>query len=243
MPAQRYTVLAVEQRPEIRASWDGAFWGAVPALAVAHFRPEGSGHRPPTHAKLVYCPAGLCGIFRVHDRFVRCLHTRFQDPVCRDSCVEFFVQPRPDGGYFNFEFNCGGALLAAYILDPTRVPGGFREFKPLAAAEARHIAVASTLPPVVAPEIAAETLWHLGFFIPFGVLRAFAGELDLSGRNPWRANFFKCADDSSHPHWGAWAPVDALNFHLPRCFGTLDFQPPAAPKECDASADPGQTTG
>ncbi|MFZ2040043.1 MAG: hypothetical protein WAV08_05075, partial [Desulfobacterales bacterium] len=85
MPAQRYTVLAVEQRPEIRASWDGAFWGAVPALAVAHFRPEGSGHRPPTHAKLVYCPAGLCGIFRVRDRFVRCLHTRFQDPVCKDS--------------------------------------------------------------------------------------------------------------------------------------------------------------
>ena len=137
------------------------------------------------------------------------------------------MQPRPDGGYFNFEFNCGGALLASYILDPTRVPGGFRKFTPLSTADGDRIEVASTLPPLVPPEICAETLWHLNFFIPFSVLSTYTGGLDLSGRHPWRANFFKCADDASRPHWGAWAPVDALNFHLPHCFGWLDFHPPA----------------
>jgi hypothetical protein len=41
--------------------------------------------------------------------------------------------------------------------------------------------------------------------------------------NLWRANFYKCGDDTSHPHWAAWSPVDELNFHLPRCFGRLGF--------------------
>ena len=39
----------------------------------------------------------------------------------------------------------------------------------------------------------------------------------------WRGNFFKCAEDISHPHWAAWSPVDEFNFHLPRCFGTIQF--------------------
>ncbi|MEW6117215.1 MAG: carbohydrate-binding family 9-like protein, partial [Nitrospirota bacterium] len=40
----------------------------------------------------------------------------------------------------------------------------------------------------------------------------------------WRANFYKCGDATSHPHWASWAPVEALNFHLPHCFGTICFE-------------------
>jgi hypothetical protein len=39
----------------------------------------------------------------------------------------------------------------------------------------------------------------------------------------WRDNFYKCGDQTSHPHWASWSPVDDLNFHLPRCFGTICF--------------------
>ena len=43
---------------------------------------------------------------------------------------------------------------------------------------------------------------------------------------PWRANFYKCADRTSHPHCLTWAPVDfpVPNFHLPRSFGVLEFE-------------------
>jgi len=43
------------------------------------------------------------------------------DEVWKDSCVEFFIQPRPDAGYFNLEMNAGGAHLCCYIEDPARV--------------------------------------------------------------------------------------------------------------------------
>ena len=41
----------------------------------------------------------------------------------------------------------------------------------------------------------------------------------------WSANFYKCADKTSHPHWGSWAKVevDRPAFHLPAYFGTLEF--------------------
>ena len=42
----------------------------------------------------------------------------------------------------------------------------------------------------------------------------------------WRANFYKCADKTSHPHWLTWAEIDYPNpkFHLPDFFGRLDFE-------------------
>ena len=41
----------------------------------------------------------------------------------------------------------------------------------------------------------------------------------------WRANLYKCADDSSHPHWLTWAHVDnpTPDFHLREFFGILRF--------------------
>jgi hypothetical protein len=47
--------------------------------------------------------------------------------------------------------------------------------------------------------------------------------LTIENGNLWRANFYKCGHDTSHPHRGAWSPVDELNYHLPRCFGRLGF--------------------
>jgi hypothetical protein len=46
----------------------------------------------------------------------------------------------------------------------------------------------------------------------------------LSGRG-FAANFFKCADHSSHPHWASWSPIgEELNFHQPQTFGLLRFE-------------------
>lgn len=218
-----YTVSRAGRRPELRGLWDGPAWRRVPSLAVTCFRPEGSAHRPVTQVKLVYDRNGIYGLFQVRDTYVRCVRTRFQDAVYKDSCVEFFVQPRPESGYFNFEFNCGGALLASYITDPARVPGGFNNFVRLTDADARRLRIHHSLPAVIEPELTEEIIWTVEFFIPFALLEAHVGPVAIEKGAAWRANFYKCADDSSHPHWGAWSPVDELNFHLPRCFGTLVF--------------------
>lgn len=203
--------------------WNGPAWQAVPAVEIGFFRPEGSCHRPRTLCKLLHSPSGLHGLFKVDDRYVRCAHRGFQAEVYRDSCVEFFVQPRPGKGYFNFEFNCGGAMLASYVTDPERVDGRIKGYTPLGPESSGQVLLYHSLPDIVDPEIEEEMVWYLEFTIPFGLLEAYVGRLfDVAGQT-WRANFYKCGNDTSHPHWGAWAPLDERNFHAPANFGKIEF--------------------
>ncbi|HYN01411.1 MAG TPA: carbohydrate-binding family 9-like protein, partial [Vicinamibacteria bacterium] len=92
-------------RPRLEDGWDDLAWAAAEPLEIAHFRPEGSDHRPRTRARLAWEEEGLRGLFRVEDHHVRSVHTRFGDPVYQDSCVEVFLQPTPGRGYLNFEMN------------------------------------------------------------------------------------------------------------------------------------------
>lgn len=209
----------------MRGLWDGPAWRDVPPVEIANFRPESSAHRPQTQCKLLYSSGGLFGLFQVHDRYVRCIRTEFQDEVYKDSCVEFFVQPNAKKGYFNFEFNCGGTLRASYVTDPTRLGDGLKEFVPLDAKDDKGILRYHSLPQTVEPEITETTVWSLEFYLPFEILEEHVGELGAIEGQAWRANFYKCGDESSHPHWATWAPVPVVNFHLPENFGYVRFKP------------------
>src|SRR5438309_65808 len=121
----QYTAYLFQGDAPLDEAWDGPHWGTGEEARVDQFHTAGSQHRPEVLAKLMYDAANLYLRFRVDDRYVVAKHTGFQDPVWRDSCAEFFVQPRASGGYFNFEINCGGALLSYYIEDPTRTADGF----------------------------------------------------------------------------------------------------------------------
>jgi len=223
-----YTAQPVQGASPLDSPWDKPPWQAAEEARIDHFHAGGSSHRPATSAKLLYDAENLYLRFRVEDRYVVAKYEQFQDPVCRDSCVEFFVQPRPSDGYFNFEINCGGTLLSYYIEDPTRTPDGFAKFTKLSREHGRRIGITHSLPAVVMPERQEPTEWHIGCQIPLEVLAAYAGPLGPLAGQAWRGNFFKCADDSSHPHWGSWAPIgEELNFHQPQYFAPLRFAMPA----------------
>lgn len=219
-----YVVRKAQRPPSFAGDWNCPFWKTANVLEIKFFRKESSKHHPRTFVRLLYDATGIHGIFKVQDRFVRCVRTRYGDEVWKDSCVEFFFQPKPDKGYFNFEFNCGGAFLSCYITNPERSPGGFKEFIKIPIELGRAIKVRSSLPPIVSPEISGPVEWALQFFIPFSLLEKFVGTLEKIKGQPCRGNFFKCAEENSHPHWASWAPVDEFNFHLPRCFGTIQFE-------------------
>jgi hypothetical protein len=218
-----YEVRAASAPPDLGAGWKDAAWEPASTLEIMQFRPEGSGHRPRTRARLLHSQEGLHGLFLVEDCFVRSVHSRFQDPVYEDSCVEVFLEPRAGRGYLNFEFNCGGALLASHVTDSRRVPGGFAAFTRLTEEDGRQVLARASLPPVVDPEIKEPVTWQLAFFVPTALLEKYVGPIGPLGGQVWRGNLYKCGDRTSHPHWAAWSPVDELNFHLPRCFGTLRF--------------------
>jgi hypothetical protein len=219
-----YTVRRAAKRPELKGQWDSPAWRQAEELAIEHFHAESSDHRPQTRLKLLYDQAGLYAIFDVRDRFVRSVQTAYQGPVYTDSCVELFLEPKLDQGYFNFEFNCGGTLLLHHSKVEEVDGKPKKSFTPVDSAHIQGVRVYHSLPKVVEPELLTETNWQLECFIPFEVFSPYLGALgDVKGQT-WRANFFKCGDATSHPHWASWAPIGAeLNFHQPCYFAPLIF--------------------
>jgi hypothetical protein len=221
----RHTIPKTTRPPEICGFWNGPAWGEIPFLVIDRFRPEGTSHRPVVRCKMLYDDSHLYGLFLVKDRYVRCVHAEFQAPVYEDTCAELFVQPKPDKGYFNFEFNCGGALLASYVTDPTRIGGRVAEASPLSLEEGRQVAIYSSLPPIIEPEMEDGITWLLEFSIPFALLENYVGSLGEVEDKEWRGNLYKCGNRTSHPHWASWARLSDRNFHAPWDFGVLRFAP------------------
>lgn len=216
MNKNKYTLL--------RCAASAPEWTSVPPAEVGFFFAHSSEHRPQTTVRLVYDDTGLYVRFDVKDRYVRAVAESYQDPVCRDSCVEFFVQPKPGGPYFNFEVNAGGVMLLYCI--PVTADGTARmdQRDPVPFESVQDMAISHSLPARIDPEIPEPCEWSIEYKIPFTLFEPFLGPLSPPDGQAWRANFYKCADATSHPHWGMWSPIpDGRSFHRPEWFGELIF--------------------
>lgn len=202
------------------ADWDASVWRSAETACVDYFFQESSEFHPETRVRLLYEPLGIHGVFQVKDQFVRCLHSEYLDEVWKDACVEFFVKPKVDAGYFNFEMNCGGALLCFYIINPDR---DAPDYVPIPLEDGKAVQITTTLPAIIDPEIVTPLTWVLKFFIPFRLLEKYVGSLGSLSGQVWSANFNKCAENNSHPHWATWNPLPYRNFHSPDHFGRLQF--------------------
>lgn len=221
-----YTLIRAAAAPALDGKFDGETWARAGTLDINHFRPESSPHRPRTQARLLYTPDALFASFRVDDRYVRCINTDYQGPVYRDACVEFFVEPRPGLGYFNFEMNCGGALLLRHITNPDRTGGELAAFTSVPWQLASKTEVYHSMPKTVDPEIADPVTWIVQYRIPIALFEAYAGPVGDPAGQTWRGNFYKCAENNSHPHYASWSRIGgALNFHQPQYFGGIHFEP------------------
>jgi hypothetical protein len=207
------------------ANWDREDWQAAEILAIINYPWPDSGHRPRTKARLLYTDTAVALLFRVEDRYVRAVETADQGAICHDSCVEFFVAPKPQSNnYFNIEVTCGGTMLFNYMLPREEQPPGWEPI----IVSAEHLATiprAHSLPQIVDPEITDPLTWTLEYHIPFAVFQDYMDLPTPLAETVWRANFYKCADSTSHPHWGTWLPVDKPrpNFHVPADFGPIVF--------------------
>ena len=205
-----------------------ALWSAADELEVVHYAWEDSGHRPRTRARLLWDDGWLAVLFVVDDHYVRAVAQGFNDSVCHDSCVEFFVAPAADpaaDAYFNFEVNCGGVLLLRRCSSTTE--RGWGRANPLIAEEhASLVRIAHSLPERVEPEIAGPSTWTVEYHVPFELFgRYFVDRPRPGAGTEWKGNFYKCGGRTSHPHWGTWAPIELAepSFHEPAFFQPLRF--------------------
>jgi hypothetical protein len=171
--------------------------------------------------KLLYDDQNIYAIFRVQDRYVKAVAQTYDGNVWQDSCVEFFFAPWNEKPmqYFNFEVNCGGTGLLHY----NRVPR--RDFEVIDTADMGKIEIAHSLPRLVDPEITEPVTWTLEYRLPIRMLEIYARCTHPRRGITWRANFYKCGDETSNPHWLTWSEItnNKLDFHQPQFFGVLEF--------------------
>ncbi|MEA2012519.1 MAG: carbohydrate-binding family 9-like protein [Verrucomicrobiota bacterium] len=220
-----YTIKYLSDTLEFPPAKDSKIMQEAQVAEISQVREESSVHIPKTIARIFYKDDAIYVNFHVKDRYVKSVHTDYGASVCRDSCVEFFIQPKEDAGYFNFEVNCGGCLHLSYIKDCTRTKDGFKDFSMVDKDIANKIKIYHSMPETVFEEITDPVEWDIALEIPFSVFEYYIGSLTIDEKSHWKGNLYKCADDTSHPHWLTWAPVmGKLNFHKPEYFQTFKFE-------------------
>jgi len=218
----KYKVPKLKKPPKINAVWDKMPWCKIEPITIDNYMGDKPEHIPFTQAKMAYDNAAIYIIFRVKDQYIKAVNKRNQGQVCHDSCVEFFFSPGENSknGYLNIEMNCGGVMLFNFQKTPSS------EKTVLSEDDLQQIEVAHTLPRIIENEITDKTTWSIEYRIPFSMLKKYMDFSTPKAKTIWRANFYKCADKTSHPHWLTWASVESEipNFHLPEYFGVLEFQ-------------------
>ena len=115
--------------------------------------------------------------------------------------------------------NCGGTFLLHFNSPKQRG-------QKVDLADCQKIEVAHTLSKIIDPEITEPTIWSVEYRLPIAILEKYCSVNKPASGVTWRANFYKCADETSQPHWLTWNKVDhpTPNFHLPQYFGQIKFK-------------------
>ena len=169
-------------------------------------------YKPSVTVRLGYSSSALAILFEVEEDHVRAVTMDDCGPVWEDSCCEFFVADPAGNGYFNFEMNCVGTLLAAKRQSQT-------VFEFLSETQLAEIQRFSSLPHALIDSVRAGQKYWIAEVIPFSILGL--GEAPKS----IMANFYKCGDKCEKPHFLSMAPIDTPLpcFHCPEFFQEVKF--------------------
>ena len=172
-------------------------------------------YRPLTGFVAAHSGKNLYVDFLVRCNYLRAVNYADQSPVSEGSCVEVFLQCNDGGEYWNFEFNCIGAVNASHRIhrpEPTRLTSD-------ELASIRRFPTCGTKPFC---EVEGLFTWNLLVVIPLKLL----GIDTVEPGTIFRGNFYKCASAASQPHFLSWNPIDtpAPDFHRPEFFGNLILQ-------------------
>ncbi len=154
--------------------------------------------------------------FYVNEKNILAQETRTNGDVYKDSTVEFFISL--DGkNYYNFEFSCIGTIHLAH--GEGRNNRRFVEPKTV-----EKIEIKSSLGNQPFDEKSGDFDWEMMIRSP---VECFAFDKittlhDLKAT----ANFYKCGDETSEPHFVTWNPIgtETPDYHCPEFFGKVYFE-------------------
>jgi len=174
-------------------------------------------YKPDVNFSIGYTDKEILLKYFITENYFKAEKTESNQMVCEDSCVEFFVSPSDDDIYYNFEFNGIGTCL----LGTGTGRENSKRVDPALISKIRRQTSVGNKP---VSERKGEFSWTITMAIPFDVF--FHHEVkDLKGK-VFRANFYKCGDMLSVPHYVTWNPVGTSNpdYHRPEYFGLIKFR-------------------
>lgn len=155
---------------------------------------------PNTTAKLLYNDFGIYIQLETDEKPLLARFCNQNDPVCRDSCMEFFIRPNEnDPRYFNFEFNPFGTMyfgLRTSRLDPSHLDKDKEYFN--------------------VKSYVDDKKWVLQFCMPF----EFIDEIFGGHTKTMYGNLYKCGNDTEKPHYATYYPIatEKPDYHRPEFF-------------------------
>lgn len=198
-----YAVVTVESESDELSEQD---WGFVPAAPIDIWL-----------WKLDYKPATMCKMAYVKDRGLAvrmycaetdpvAVHVNYGEEVWVDSAMECFFGFEKNGKYINLEMNSAGNCLIG-VGDGRDGRVDIDKICPLPCVTAR----------------VGEKSWYAECFIPLESLRKIFGDVRLEKGTELWGNFFKVGEETGHPHYGMWSPIESKipDFHRPECFGRM----------------------
>jgi hypothetical protein len=173
-------------------------------------------YKPDVAVSLAYTDNELLLKYYVTENWFKAEKTEINDPVYEDSCVEFFVSPDDTGVYYNLEFNALGTCLMG--------AGKDRHARRMADPQIiKKIRRGPSVGKCPIQKRTGEFSWTITIAIPPEVF--FHHKISGLKGERYRANFYKCGDKLSVPHYISWNPIgtEKPDFHRPEYFGLLKF--------------------
>ena len=198
MKKYNITYIKNEMRPEV--------WSSIPKVMIDTVLEPIPPVPYKTEAQLAYNDEKIFVHLKTNERKIRAVNTDRNDPVCEDSCMEFFFAPdNDDVRYFNFEFNPIGTLLL-YVCNkriemvPTTDDESIFNIK----------------------SVISKDGWELFYEIPFTFIKKYFNKISPV----MLANFYKCGEQTEVEHYIAWSkkPDSPRDFHRPEDFGQIIFE-------------------
>jgi hypothetical protein len=173
-------------------------------------------YKPDVSFSIAYTGKEILLKYYIREEWFKAEMTETNQKVFEDSCVEFFVSPADDGIYYNLEFNgIGTCLMGSGTTRADR-----RRAEPSVISDIRRKSSAGS---DCIHERKGLFSWDITIAIPLTVF--YRHKINELKGKVFRANFYKCGDKLSKPHYVTWKRVGTPNpdYHRPEYFGFLKF--------------------
>lgn len=184
--------------------------------SIDHRNWESFDYKPNVLFRIAHCTDEIWLKFEVKEKNIRAVETKINGDVYKDSCVEFFISFNP-GNYYNLEFNCIGIPHVAY--------GKGRNNRKFVSEDLiKKMEIVSSLGNRAFTEKSGNFNWQMVIRIPVEIF-SYSDIKSYNGIKA-KANFYKCGDETSTPHYLTWNPVNTVSpdYHRSEFFGNLLFE-------------------